>query len=351
MDISLFDFHLPEDRIAHAPAEPRDACKLLVYNRVQQSIDDVIFRDIINYLESGDVLVINNTKVIPSRLYGFKKETGGKLEVFLVREIERGIWKAMVRGKITPETVIAFESSSLEAVAHQKLDDIWLLRLNMTGAALYDELDRIGKAPLPPYIHSEQNEAEVREEYQTVYSQHEGSVAAPTAGLHFTDELLEQLNKKGVQIECVTLHVGLGTFAPVRVDNIQEHTMHEEFALVDAATLQRLAQAQSENRRIIAVGTTSVRVLETIVAEQLAAHAHNPEYEFEDFAGDVNAFIYPGYEFKVVKGLITNFHLPKSTLLMLVSALMGREEILRVYQHAIEQKYRFYSFGDAMLII
>lgn len=346
MDISLFDYNLPDELIAHEPAEPRDSCRLLAYSKEDQKIDDKIFRDIIEYFNEGDVLVLNNTKVIPSRLFGTKKETGGKLEVFLLKEVQTNIWEAMIRGKVTTETEIIFDGSDLIVQPHKKHDDIWHVRVNKNRQELFNILEIIGKAPLPPYIHSEEDEDAVRDKYQTVYSKFEGSVAAPTAGLHFTDELLASLKNKGVQIEYVTLHVGLGTFAPVRTDNILEHTMHAEYADVQGDVMQRIIRAKRNGQRVIAVGTTSVRVLESLVAEQLDKNVE----DIVDFKGDINIFIYPGFDFKIIDGLITNFHLPKSTLLMLVSALVGQQQVQDIYKHAVDKKYKFYSFGDAMFI-
>jgi S-adenosylmethionine:tRNA ribosyltransferase-isomerase len=347
MQLSEFDFTLPEELIAHEPSEPRDACKFLVYNRETQAIEDKIFRDIIDYLEEGDVLVLNDSKVIPSRTFGKKKETGGALEVFFLEEVRAGVWKVMIRGKVSEGLAIVFEGSDLEAVVLEKNDEFVLVEVNKSKAEVIAELDVIGKAPLPPYITNNSDESEIRQKYQTVYSKEEGSVAAPTAGLHFTQELLQKIANKGVHIVYVTLHVGLGTFAPVRVDDIREHTMHAEYAMITANALESIKSAKDEGRRVMAVGTTSVRVLETVVADILAGRVDAKD----GFGGWVNAFIYPGYEFQVVDGLVTNFHLPKSTLMMLISALAGRDEIMRVYEHAIEQKYKFYSFGDGMMIL
>lgn len=347
MDISLFDYNLPDDLIAHEPADPRDSCRLLVYKKDSCQIDDKIFLDIVDYFKEGDVLVLNNTKVIPSRLLGYKKDTGGKLEVFLLKEVQTQVWEAMIRGKVQNSTEILFDNTDLVIKPQEKHNDIWYVQVNKNRSELFSILDTVGRAPLPPYIHSSEDEDAVREKYQTVYSKFEGSVAAPTAGLHFTDRLLDELKQKGVCIVYVTLHVGLGTFAPVRTENILEHTMHAEYTEVSADVMKCIIQAKQEQRRVIAVGTTSVRVLESVVAKQLGKGLE----EIEGFNGDVNIYIYPGFEFKIVDGLITNFHLPKSTLLMLVSALMGRDECLRAYRHAVETKYRFYSFGDAMFII
>ena len=346
MDISLFDYHLPKDSIAHKPVTPRDACKFLVYHRNTKNSEDRQFKDLVSVLNAGDVLVLNNTRVIPSRVFGYK-ETGGAIEVLLVHKIEGKRWKALIRGKARPKSPVFFHKSKLVITPVEKVHDAWIVKVNLPEEQLKKELNIIGSAPLPPYITSQNKEKKIRSDYQTVFSHTDGSVAAPTAGLHFTQRLLDRLRKKGIRIEYVTLHVGLGTFNPVRTNDIREHTMHEEFVYVPRRTMQRLVKAKRMGSRLVAVGTTSVRVLEGVVAHQL----DKPLRNVTSYKGDVNIFIYPGYNFRVLDGLITNFHLPKSSLIMLVSALMGREECLCLYKYAIKNDYRFYSFGDAMMIL
>lgn len=346
MDIELFNYDLPNELIAHKPAEPRDACKFLVYDRKQASISHDIFYNILKYLQEGDVLVLNNTRVLPYRLFG-NKSTGGKVEVLFVHHLERNKWKALIRGKVKEGSKIDIDDSTLNITVGRRILDAWEVSINVSLTEFKNILERVGQAPLPPYISAQKSEKKIRSDYQTVYSHVDGSVAAPTAGLHFTDSLLERIQAKGVQIEYVTLHVGLGTFSPIRTNDITKHEMHEEHVHVRRSTMQRLVRAHKEGRRIIAVGTTSVRVLEGVVPMQL----DRPLQNVTSYYGDVNIFIYPGYTFKVVQGLITNFHLPKSSLIMLVSALMGRDECLRVYNEAVANKYAFYSFGDAMMIL
>lgn len=345
MDISFFDYNLPKSCIAHTPASPRDACKLLLYDKKNASITDTIFYDIENYLKPGDVLVLNDTRVIPARLLG-KKDTGGNVEVFLIKELFPNNWHVLIRGSVRVGTSISFEKSFLRATVSSRSDSYSEVIFTCFGFDdCKSEIYRIGRMPLPPYIISDSDQSSLRDEYQTVYSVHDGSVAAPTAGLHFTNELLSRLQKKGVILEYVTLHVGLGTFNPVRTQIITDHVMHPEYVVVDADVSDRLCIAKKNGQRIIAVGTTCVRVLESVVSS-----FYNGEKKYYSFAGEINMFIYPGYEFGFIDGLITNFHLPKSTLLMLVSAFMGRENCLAAYKHAIEHSYRFYSFGDAMFI-
>lgn len=341
MKVGDFDFFLPEELIAQHPLQERDNSRLLVLNKETGDIEHKEFTDLPGFLKAGDVLVINNTRVIPARLFGVKDQTGAKIEVVLLTLTgEKDCWEALVRPgkKVKPGTKIVFGEGLLKAkVLETTPSGGRILRFSYQG--IFNEiLDQLGQMPLPPYIHAT---LEDKERYQTVYSKHQGSAAAPTAGLHFTPRLLEELTDQGVEIVEILLHVGLGTFRPVKVENITEHQMHPEFYSVSPKAAQRLNKAISEGRRIIAVGTTSTRTLESTYKNGVV----------EAGQGWTEIFIYPGYNYKVVDGLITNFHLPKSTLIMLVSALAGREKVLKAYQEAIEQRYRFFSFGDAMLIL
>lgn len=336
-----FDFYLPEELIAQHPLERRDTSRLLVMDKKSGVINEGLFSDIVDFLVPGDVVVINNTRVIPARLLGTKKGTGAKVEVLLLKPCqEKDCWEALVKPgkKVKNKTEITFGTGQLEAtVLDTTVSGGRIVKFNYQGV-FNQILDELGQMPLPPYIKAS---LEDKERYQTVYAKNEGSAAAPTAGLHFTPELLEKIRNKSVEVVEILLHVGLGTFRPVKVDNIKDHVMHPEYYQVTEDAALKLNQALLEKRRVIAVGTTSVRTLESsyeggiIKAQQ----------------GLTDIFIYPGYEFKVVSGLITNFHLPKSTLLMLVSALANRENILKAYNHAVSNRYRFFSFGDAMLII
>lgn len=340
MNIEEFDYELPSELIAQTPIEKRDSSRLMVLNRKTESIEHKHFYDIKDYLNKGDVLVLNDTKVLPARLIGEKEETKAVIEVLLLKNIEGDIWECLTKParRIKEGTIVSFGDGLLKAKCIKVLDEgIRHFELIYEGI-LYEILDKLGTMPLPPYIHEK---LEDQSRYQTVYAKQVGSAAAPTAGLHFTEKLLEELQNKGVIITYVTLHVGLGTFRPVEVENILEHNMHEEFYSMTEETAEILNKAQSEGRRIISVGTTSTRVLETIRSE------HN---KFVATSGWTKIFIYPGYKFKAIDGLITNFHLPKSTLIMLVSALAGKELILKAYNTAVEEKYRFFSFGDAMFI-
>jgi S-adenosylmethionine:tRNA ribosyltransferase-isomerase len=337
MRVSLFSYHLPSSSIAQQPVRPRDKSKLLVYDRRSQKHLDTQFNQLGHFLRPGDVLVFNNSKVFPARLLG-KKSTGGKIELFLLRSEKGNYWQALLKGKGQKEGLKIIFSHGLRARAISKSNGIWHVAFNQSGKALWRTIQLIGETPTPPYI----KKSASRTAYQTVYANDKkvGSVAAPTAGFHFTPRLLRELRTKGVQMEFVTLHVGYGTFAPIKTKQIEQHNMHEEYAEVGLSTLHRLQKAKKEGRRIIAVGTTSVRVLETVAVVRRS----------KAFAGWINAFFYPGYKFKIVDAMITNFHLPESTLLVLVSAFAGRTAILRLYQHAIQEKYRFYSFGDAMFL-
>lgn len=340
MNIEEFDYELPEELIAQTPLEKRDSSRLMVLNKNNETIEHKHFHDIKDYLNKGDVLVLNDTKVLPARLIGEKTETGAVIEILLLKNLEGDVWECLTKPakRIKEGTIVSFGNGLLYAECTKVLDDgIRHFELTYAGI-LYEVLDRLGTMPLPPYIHEKLDD---QNRYQTVYAKEVGSAAAPTAGLHFTRELMKELEEKGVIITYVTLHVGLGTFRPVEVDNILDHKMHEEFYSISKETADILNKAKNEGRRIISVGTTSTRVLETV---------KNEYEEFKETSGWTNIFIYPGYEFKAIDGLITNFHLPKSTLIMLVSSLAGRRFILRAYKTAVDEKYRFFSFGDAMFI-
>jgi S-adenosylmethionine:tRNA ribosyltransferase-isomerase len=335
LEVKDFDYFLPEELIAQKPVEPRDFSRLMVLNRKDKTIEHKIFRDIINYLGQGDLLVRNITKVIPARLYG-KKSSGANIEILLLEKIDRGIWKALVRpgSKVKKGTEILFGDSLKAKCVDWAEEGSRILEFNLEND---EEIFKYGRAPLPPYV---KNNKISFERYQTVYSKEMGSVAAPTAGLHFTESLLERLKEKGVEFADVILHVGLGTFRPVKVEKIEEHKMHSETYYVPKETVRKIREYKKNKGRIIAVGTTSVRTLETIARLPEKDHYH----------GKTDIFIYPPFEFKLTDALITNFHLPRSTLLMLVSAFAGHEFILNAYRTAVKEKYRFFSFGDACFI-
>lgn len=341
MNVDLYDFDLPEELIAQTPLADRSASRLLTLNKNSGEIEHHAFSDIIKYLQPGDTLVLNDTRVIPARLFGVKEDTGAKAEVLLLENLGEDCWEVLVKPgkKLRTGAVIIF-SNELKATIESEGDmGGRVLRFTYTG--IFNEiLDRLGQMPLPPYIKERLDD---KERYQTVYSKHEGSAAAPTAGLHFTEALLQQIKDQGIDIAFVTLHVGLGTFRPMSVERIEDHVMHEEHYILPQETADILNATRARGGRIVAVGTTSARTLET-VAQQCG---RGPIVRT---SGSTSIFIYPGYEFGLVDALITNFHLPKSTLVMLVSALAGREHILQAYQIAVEQKYRFFSFGDAMFI-
>ena len=339
MKLSEFNYELPKELIAQTPIEKRDESRLMVLDREKQTIEHKTFKDIIDYLEPGDCIVRNNTKVLPARLYG-KKETGAKVEFLLLNQIEGDIWECIVRpgNKLHVGTKVEFGDGILKANILEVMPG-GTRKVEFEYDGIFNEiLDKIGLMPLPPYIHEELKQ---NERYQTVYAKYNGSAAAPTAGLHFTEELLQKIEKKGVKIANVTLHVGIGTFRPVKVENIEEHQMHSEHYYIKEEDVQKINETKEQGKRVIAVGTTSCRVLETIADENGRVLATE---------GDTQIFIYPGYKFKCLDGLITNFHLPESTLLMLVSALAGKEYIMNAYNEAVKQKYRFFSFGDAMFI-
>ena len=339
MKLTDFNYELPEKLIAQTPIEKRDESRLMVLDRKNQTIEHKIFKDIIDYLEPGDCLVRNNTKVLPARLYG-QKETGAKVEFLLLNQIEGDIWECIVRpgNKLHIGTKVIFKDGLLKAEILEIMPG-GTRKVQFHYKGIFNEiLDQIGLMPLPPYIHEELKE---NDRYQTVYAKYNGSAAAPTAGLHFTDELLKKIEEKGVKIANVTLHVGIGTFRPVKVENIEEHEMHSEHFYIKQEDVDKINETKKQGKRVIAVGTTSCRVLETIAKK---------DGTVEVTEGDTKIFIYPGYQFKCLDGLITNFHLPESTLLMLVSALAGREYILKAYNEAVKEEYKFFSFGDAMFI-
>lgn len=339
MNVSDFYYDLPEELIAQTPIEKRDESRLMVLNREDQSIEHKKFKDIIDYLEPGDCLVRNNTKVIPARLYG-KKATGAKIEFLLLNQIEGDIWESIVRPghKLKPGTEVEFGDGLLKATVLDIMPG-GTRKVEFKYEGIFNEiLDKIGLMPLPPYIHESLKD---KDRYQTVYARYEGSAAAPTAGLHFTPELFEKLKQKGVEVANVTLHVGIGTFRPVKVENVEEHHMHSEHYYIKQEDVEKINSAKKNGKRVIGIGTTSCRVLETIADEKGFV---------KPTEGDTQIFIYPGYKFKCLDGLITNFHLPESTLIMLVSALAGKEYIMRAYNEAVKERYRFFSFGDAMFI-
>ncbi len=340
MKLEEFDYNLPEELIAQVPIAKRDESRLMVLHRDSKRIEHKTFKDIIDYLRPGDCLVRNNTKVIPARLYG-KKETGANVEFVLLNQIEGDIWESIVRpgNKLKPGTKVEFGDGLLKATILDIMDG-GTRKVEFEYEGIFNEiLDEIGLMPLPPYIHESLKE---KDRYQTVYAKYDGSAAAPTAGLHFTPELLKRIEEKGVKIANVTLHVGIGTFRPVKEENIEEHKMHTEHFYIKQEDVEKINETKKAGGRVIAVGTTSCRVLETIASEETGL--------VEATEGDTGIYIYPGCKFKCIDGLITNFHLPKSTLLMLVSALAGREFVLDAYNEAVKEKYRFFSFGDAMLI-
>jgi len=342
MNINDFDYNLPQELIAQTPLIKRDSSKLLIMDKTTGQIKHENFSNIINYLHKGDVLVLNDTKVIPARLIGEKKQTGAIIELLLLKDLGNDTWECLSKPakRLKVGTIVTFGNDILKAEVIAKYDEgLTHVKLLYNGI-LMEILDKLGTMPLPPYIHEKLQD---QSRYQTVYAKNIGSAAAPTAGLHFTEELLAKIKEKGIIITYVTLHVGLGTFRPVEVNNILDHHMHSEFYVINEETASILNKAKKDNRRIIAVGTTSTRTLETV--------ATNNKGTFLATSGNTDIFIYPGYKFKAIDCLITNFHLPKSTLVMLVSALSTKEHIIYAYQEAIKNNYRFFSFGDAMFII
>jgi S-adenosylmethionine:tRNA ribosyltransferase-isomerase len=347
MNVDQFDFELPMELIAQSPLVDRASSRLLMMDRSTGIIEHGIFRDITQHLEAGDTLVLNDTKVIPARLFGTKQDTGAKVELLLLKSIGDNRWESLVRPGKKLHTGAVIEFGQLEDQTKPALTaiiesegEMGARIIQFVYEGIFTEiLDRLGHMPLPPYIKEQLQE---KERYQTVYAKHSGSAAAPTAGLHFTEQLLQEITDKGVHIAYVTLHVGLGTFRPVAVERVEEHHMHEEFYQMNQATADLLNETRKAGGKVIAVGTTSCRTLESI--------ANQYDNEFQACEGWTDIFIYPGYTFKIVDALLTNFHLPKSTLVMLVSALAGTDHIQRAYQEAIDQRYRFFSFGDAMLL-
>ena len=342
MKVDLFDFHLPEELIAQTPLTDRSSSRLMVLDKEKGALEHDVFKHIQNYLKPGDCLVLNDTKVLPARLFGVKEDTGAKIEVLLLKQLENDRWETLIKPakRIKKGMKIIFGETLLTAVCVEELEHGGRILDFQYDGIFYEILDQLGKMPLPPYIKEQLDD---QDRYQTVYARERGSAAAPTAGLHFTEELLEEMKGAGIKIAFITLHVGLGTFRPVSVDDIDHHEMHSEFYQMTESTASLLNEVKSAGGRIIAVGTTSTRTLETI--------ASAGDGSFSEMSGWTDIFIYPGYEFKAIDGMITNFHLPKSTLIMLVSALAGRESVLHAYETAVQERYRFFSFGDAMLII
>lgn len=340
MNTEEYNYDLPEELIAQTPLKDRSSSRLLILNRNTHTYEDGKFTDIIDHLNNGDALVINDTKVIPARLIGFKEDTGARIEILLLKNIENDTWEALSRPqkRLHIGTVIKFGGDLLKATVKEILEE-GIVHVEFSYEGIFMEvLEKLGTMPLPPYIHEELKE---QGRYQTVYAENSGSAAAPTAGLHFTDEVLKKIEGKGVKIVHITLHVGLGTFRPVEVDDIRDHHMHTEHYIVSEESAKILNETKANGKRIVAVGTTSVRTLESV---------YKKYGTFKACEDDTSIFIYPGYEFGAVDALLTNFHLPKSTLVMLVSAFAGRDFILESYRHAVEEKYRFFSFGDAMFI-
>ena len=341
MKVSDFNYELPKELIAQHPYDKRDEARLMVLDKRNQSIEHKVFKDIIDYLNPGDCLVINNTKVIPARLYG-KKDTGANVEFLLLKRIENDIWEAMVRPgqKLKSGSKVVFGDGLLKATVLEVLEN-GNRKVEFEYEGIFNEiLDQIGLMPLPPYITEATRED--NEKYQTVYAKYDGSAAAPSAGLHFTEALLEKIKEKGIEIANVTLHVGIGTFRPVKVENVEEHEMHSEHYYIKKEDAEKINFAKRTGHKVISVGTTSCRVLESVADENGMV---------KETEGDTSIFIYPGYKFKCIDSLITNFHLPESTLIMLVSSLAGKDFIMKAYEEAVKQRYKFFSFGDAMLIL
>ena len=339
MNVSDFDYNLPEELIAQVPIKKRDESRLMVLEKENQTIEHKTFKNIIEYLNEGDCLVINDTKVLPARLYG-KKETGANVEFLLLKQMENDIWECIVRpgNKLHVGAKVTFGEGLLKGEVIETLEG-GTRKVKFTYKGIFNEvLDQIGLMPLPPYIHEELKE---KNRYQTIYAKYDGSAAAPTAGLHFTQELFEKIKQKGIKIAKVTLHVGIGTFRPVKVEKVEEHHMHSEHFFIKKDDAEIINETKRNGKRVISVGTTSCRTLESVADENGFV---------KEVEGDTQIFIYPGYNFKCVDALITNFHLPQSTLLMLVSSLAGREYIMKAYEEAVTEKYRFFSFGDAMFI-
>ena len=340
MKVSDFNYELPEHLIAQHPYDKRDEARLMVLDKTKQKIEHKVFKDVIDYLNPGDCLVINNTKVIPARLYG-KKDTGANVEFLLLKRIEGDFWEAMVRpgSKLKAGAKVIFGDGLLKATVLEVLEN-GNRKVEFEYNGIFNEiLDQIGLMPLPPYITEATREDNAK--YQTVYAKYDGSAAAPTAGLHFTEELLEKIKEKGIEVANVTLHVGIGTFRPVKVENVEEHEMHSEHYYIKQEDVEKINKAKKNGKRVIAVGTTSCRVLESVADENGM---------MREVEGDTSIFIYPGYKFKCIDALITNFHLPESTLIMLVSTLAGKDFVMNAYNEAVKEEYKFFSFGDAMII-
>ena len=354
MKISDFDFELENNRIATNPVSPRDHSRLLVLDKENGNIEHKKFYDILSYLNKGDLLILNNSKVFPARLLGKTQETGRKIEIFLLNKEEKTVWKCLLGGKKIKEGLrIKISEEFIVEVMSDNNDGTWLVDFFIEEDNLMKSLDKVGKIPLPPYIEKQRKVEEIdvgkekdRLNYQTVFADSEkaGSVAAPTAGLHFTPELIEKIKEKGIAIQYITLHVGMGTFAPVKVDDPKEHKMHSEWVEIKEEVVDRINKTKENGGRVVAVGTTTTRSLEALIK------IRNSKFEIINSNTWVDIFIYPGYRFKVVDAMVTNFHLPKSTLLMLVSALAGKQNIDKAYKEAIDNDYRFYSYGDAMFI-
>lgn len=340
MKTSDFYYDLPQEQIAQTPIEPRDHSRMMVLHKDSDEIEHKHFYDIIDYLNEGDCLIVNDSRVIPARIYGYKEDTGAKIEFLLLKQLDGSRWETLVKPgrKAKPGASFIFGDGLLKAVVEEVTDDGNRIVSLECEENIYSTLDRIGQMPLPPYI---TEKLEDKERYQTVYSHELGSAAAPTAGLHFTNELLERIKAKGVSIGYVTLHVGLGTFRPVKVEDVTKHKMHSEHYEVPAETAELIKTTKAAGKRVIAVGTTSCRTLESVAATG----------DIRACEGFTDIFIYPGFEFKVLDGLITNFHLPESTLIMLVSAFYGYDKTMKAYEIAVKEKYRFFSFGDAMAIL
>ncbi len=347
LQLSDFDYNLPEELIAQTPTEPRDHSRLLVLSKDDGEIEHRHFYDLVSYLHPGDILVVNNSKVFPARLMGKKEGSGGKVEVFLLKNIADRVWECLLGGRVHEGLGIEFDEGLTAKAIKNNQDGTWEVEFNQESKELLAITEKIGSVPLPPYIKRDEALENDKTRYQTVYADKEqtGSVAAPTAGLHFTKELMEQIKALGVEVLELTLHVGMGTFAPVKVDDVTKHKMHAEWLEIKSDIIKKIVKAKQDKRRVIAVGTTSCRSLET-----LGKYLDDSFDSDKDFKCWTDIFIYPPYKFKVVDALVTNFHLPQSTLLMLISALAGKENIDKAYEIAIKQGYRFFSYGDAMFI-
>jgi len=346
-----FTYNLPLELIAQKPLRPRDHSRLLLLNKESGGLEQKHFFDICNYLQTGDVLVLNNSKVFPARLFGRKKISGGKVEIFLLKKIKRNNWECLLRGNVKEGVEIELTKKLWAKVLVNNQDETWQLEFNLSGDKFWSIINKIGETPLPPYIKRREKDKKDKVNYQTVFANNNkvGSAAAPTAGFHFTKKLLDKVKAKGVDVLEITLHVGLGTFLPIKTGNIKEHKMHSEFIEIKSSVIKKLIKAKKEGRRIVALGTTSCRALESLDWSKIIKDENqDKQITSQSFWTDI--FIYPGYKFKIVNALITNFHLPKSTLLILIMALAGEENIKKAYCLAVKEKYRFFSYGDAMFI-